>query len=234
VASLLDLLFPRACAACGARDPDPHAHLCWDCVTRCRFIQPPFCERCGDPVSGRIDHAYECAFCAHHRIHFEAARSVVRFDGPAADVVRALKYRAHTWLSRDLADLLEAGLETHYPAVAFDAVAFVPLHLLRQRERGFNQAELLARALARRRGLPLAPRALVRVRPTPTQTRLTAPQRAANVHHAFRAGRGRKWSGARLLLVDDVMTTGATVNECARALKAGGAATVHVLTVARG
>ncbi len=232
--SLLDLVYPRVCVACGAPDPLEERHLCWDCLSRCAFIQPPFCSRCGDPVPGRVDRGYRCRWCSQHAIHFEQARSAARYDGPAGEAVRALKYRGATWVARDLAGWLFAAASAHYPGVAFDAVCHVPLYPARRRRRQYNQAELLARPLARLLGVPAAPRGLRRVRPTPTQTRLTASARAANVRGAFKVRAGPWWTDRRLLLVDDVMTTGATVNECARALRAAGAGQVYVLTVARG
>jgi ComF family protein len=135
---------------------------------------------------------------------------------------------------RDLAGLLLAGVQAEYPGVLFSAVTAVPLHPARRRARGFNQSALLGAALARRLQLPFRAGLLRRVRPTITQTGLTAPQRTANVSDAFRSGLFSKTADKRILLVDDVMTTGATVNACAQALKKGGAAAVHVVTVARG
>ena len=232
--SALDLLFPRTCAGCGRPDPEDRRHLCWNCLAEIPFIQPPFCSRCGDPVAGRVDHAYVCALCAGRVVHFDRARSVARYDGAVGQAVRELKYHKAVWVAPDLADLLEAGVRAHYDVGAIDAVAFVPLHPMRRRERGFNQAEILAAHLARRIHKPLLRRVVARVRFTPTQTKLTLSARADNVKNAF-APRSTRWlQGRRILLVDDVMTTGATVNACAEALKTGGAAEVWVMTVARG
>ncbi len=229
-----DLLYPRCCAGCGRPDPDAARYLCWDCLSRIEFVQPPFCELCGDPVAGRIGHAYRCALCSHRAVYFDAARSVARYDGPMGALIRNLKYNGHLWLTDDLADLLATGVHTHYDGVPFDAVAAVPLHWSKRRRRGFNQSAHLAAALGRRLRIPSARRCLRRWRPDRSQTKLTVAQRAANVAGAFE-GRWRRWlQGRRILLVDDVMTTGATANECARALKEGGAATVHVMTLARG
>lgn len=197
-------------------------------------MQPPFCALCGDPASGRIDHAYRCAFCVKHPVYFDAARSVARYEGAVASLVQELKYRQAVWVAEDLADFLQAGVATWYPEQSFDAVAFVPLHAARRRARGYNQAAMLAAALARRMRLPLLRRTVFRVRATPTQTKLSATRRAENVHGAFAVRPRPSLKGRRLLLIDDVMTTGATVNEVSRALKDGGASAVHVLTLARG
>lgn len=232
--AVLDLWFPRVCAGCGAPDPEALTHLCWDCFRDLAVLQPPFCERCGDPVAGRVDHAYTCALCAARAPSFVRARSAVRYDGAAALAIRALKYHGATWLADDLAALLEGVVRAEFDGIVFDAVVPVPLHPLRRRRRDFNQAELLAGRLARRLGAPLRARALRRVRATPSQTRLTVRERADNMRGAFRARAPMSPDGGRALLVDDVMTTGATVHDAARALCEGGVAEVWAVTVARG
>jgi ComF family protein len=230
----LDLCFPRSCAGCGAPDPEAMRHLCWECFRDLAVLQPPFCERCGDPVAGRVDHAYTCALCAARAPSFLRARSAVRYDGAAASAIRALKYHGATWLADDLAALLEGVTRAEYAGVTFDAIVPVPLHPLRRRRRDFNQAELLAGRLARRLGAPVRARAVRRVRATPSQTRLTVRERADNMRGAFQARAPMNLDGGRVLLVDDVMTTGATVHDAARALREGGVAEVWVVTVARG
>lgn len=232
--TLLDLIYPRVCAGCGRPDPDASRYVCWDCMARIDFVQPPFCELCGDPVSGRIGHAYRCVLCADRDAYFDRARSVVRYDSPVGRMIRDLKYHGHYWLVDDLADLLAAGVRAHYDPAVFDALAAVPLHITKRRSRGFNQSAWLASALARRLRLPIARRCLRRIRADRSQTHLTVAQRAANVRDAFEPRWNRWLEGRRILLVDDVMTTGATVNDCARALKKGGAAAVHAITLARG
>ncbi|MFH0954425.1 MAG: ComF family protein [Verrucomicrobiota bacterium] len=231
---LLDLVYPRTCAGCGGPVDPESLHVCWDCLSRVTYVQPPYCSRCGDPVDGRVDDAFVCYHCAESEPFFERARSAARYRGVLQDLLREFKYREGLWLRHELARLLEACVTAHYEPDGIDAVAFVPLYPARRRERGFNQAELLAGSLARRLRKPLLGRCLVRVRPTGSQTNLTAPQRASNVRGAFETRRRRRLEGRNVLLVDDVMTTGATVNECARALKEGGAARVYVVTVARG
>ena len=158
----------------------------------------------------------------------------MRFEGVVTSLIHDFKYHHALWLEEELTDLLQACVGAHYGGLAFDAVCAVPLHPVRRRERGFNQAALLAARLARRLRLPWRRGGLVRARDTGTQTHLTARERLSNVKGAFEAGGDRRWGGKRLLLVDDVMTTGATVSACAEALKRAGAASVHVVTLARG
>lgn len=234
VGALLDLLYPRACAGCGRAPEEPGRGLCWNCRADLQMIAPPLCARCGNPVEGRIDHEYICYHCDRQQPHFDRARSAGRFDGLLRQLVLDYKYHRALWLERELIELLAVCADVHYRPAELDVVAPVPLYPARRRDRGFNQADLLAAALARRLGKPFAARGLARVRRTPTQTHLTASQRLHNVTGAFEAASDGRWQGRRVLLVDDVMTTGATVSECARALKEAGATTVMVVTLARG
>jgi competence protein ComFC len=150
-------------------------------------------------------------------------------------MITQFKYNHALWMQPFLVELLVSAVEAHYPGEAFDALCAVPLHAVKRRERGFNQSSLLAVALARRLRIPLqGRRTLRRVRLTPSQTRLTARQRMTNVLGAFEAAKPAEWAGKRILLLDDVMTTGATVGACAKALTDAGAASVDVITVARG
>ncbi len=231
---MLDLLYPRNCIHCGGPSPEPLRHLCWDCLSDTPKVEPPFCTVCGDPVAGTVQHDYTCFSCSRQTPAFDRARSVVRYEGAVGEALRDIKYKNALWMVRDLAGLLLAGVQAEYPEVPFTAVTAVPLHPARRRARGFNQSTMLGVALARRLRLPFREGLLRRIRPTVTQTGLTASQRTANVVGAFRSGLFARLAGKRILLVDDVMTTGATVNACAQALKKGGAASVHVVTVARG
>lgn len=231
---MLDLLYPRNCIQCGVSAPDALLHICWDCLSDTPKVEPPFCVCCGDPVAGDIQHDYTCYACSRNTPAFTFARSAVRYEGAVGTALRDLKYNNAVWVAQELAELLLACVRAEYSDEEFDFVSAVPLHPSRQRARGFNQSGLLAASLARKMNLPYKEKAARRVRPTSTQTGLTAPQRAANVSGAFRSGIFSSLKGKRILLVDDVMTTGATVNACADALKKAGAKSIHVVTVARG
>jgi len=232
--ALLDLIWPRACAGCGADAAPEGGFFCWSCRRLFPVLTDPFCDICGDPIDGRISRSFHCAACRERRPAFDRARSIVRFRGPIQTALHAFKYGHATWLRSDFAQWLSAGIDTHYAGIPFDAVAFVPLHPLKERERSYNQSQLLAAALAHRRGWPLLRRGLRRTRDTESQTRLSAPDRRRNMRGAF-ATRDPDWILNRIfLLVDDVLTTGATVDECARVLKEAGAAGVYVVSIARG
>jgi competence protein ComFC len=232
--SLLDLIYPRVCLNCGQDAGPGSSHICWDCAAAFSLVEDPFCSRCGDPVDGRVENVYQCSFCRRDPPHFDLARSALRYRGGVRDAIHAMKYHCMPCLSGDLARWLVACYRLHYSRLLCDAVACVPLHSRRHRERTYNQAALLASALARELHIPLALESLRRVKATDSQISLNARQRRANVRGAFSVTDGGWVEGRRLLLVDDVMTTGATVDECARVLKEAGAAAVYVLTVARG
>ncbi len=230
----LDLLYPRRCLGCGVSSPETFQYICWDCWSATTRVEAPFCDLCGDPVAGAVDHGFICYSCSAEKPAFDGARSAARYDGAAGEALRQLKYEKALWLAPDMAELLHNCLEAEYPDRTFDLLVPVPLHRIRRRERGYNQSAVLAHELGRRLGCPVRPGMLKRIRPTATQTNLTAKERLSNVAGAFQYGKSGRLVDRQVLLVDDVMTTGATVNACAKSLKKGGAASVHVITAARG
>lgn len=234
---LLDLVYPRSCLVChGETDGDPPRHLCWECARRIRYqSNEAFCARCGRDIPGPHADGFVCTACRAHPPGFDLARSAAHFEGPARELVHGLKYYRADYLVPDLVDLLEACHSRHYAEERIDLVCPVPLHPARQRERQYNQAALLAGELADRLGLPCFGDLLVRTRDTPTQTHLGADARRANVRGAFEIHSVLSdWvEGRTVLLLDDVMTTGATLSEAAHALRAAGAARILALTVAR-
>ncbi|HLX95374.1 MAG TPA: ComF family protein, partial [Verrucomicrobiae bacterium] len=209
-------------------------YVCAHCRSQVRFIQPPFCERCGLPYPGDINTPFECANCREMELHFSSARSAVVAHDVVRETVHRYKYQRALWFEPFLAGLF---LREARPALRehdWDVIVPVPLHSVKQREREFNQAERLATHLSDATGIPLNANLLRRVRPTATQTLLTRPQRAANMRGAFAVRPGVGLDGERVVLVDDVFTTGATTSACAGALQAAGAGEVCVWTMARG
>lgn len=210
----------------------PFCAGCWDALP---LLGPAGCPVCGRPFVGLPD-GLACAACRAAPPPYAWARAVAAYRDGMRAAILALKFGPRPAVARPLATLLgEAGarLLPAPPAECVDALVPVPLHPTRAAERGFNQAELLAAPCARRWGLPLLGRALVRTRPTVPQTDLDPEARRANVAGAFAVRRPAVVAGLRLLLVDDVLTTGATVAAAARALQSGGAAAVGVLVLAR-
>jgi ComF family protein len=191
-----------------------------------------FCASCRTPFQNRfpLDKEGRCALCRTGLRGFDAAYCFGFYEGTLRELIHLYKYGRIQTLAQPLAGLLGAALPLDQ---RFDAVTPVPLHWRKQWQRGFNQSELLARAVARRRGIPMV-RALRRVRSTQTQAGLSNTERRKNVAAAFRCRRaGLALSGRRVLLIDDVMTTGSTAAACARVLKRAGVAQVVLLTVAR-
>ncbi len=231
----LGFFYPEICQLCGTeRASARDGFVCAPCWRQVRFIKPPFCGRCGLPFEGDITTPFECTNCREMELHFCSARSAVVARGGVLEAIHRFKYQRQLWFEHFLASLL---LHEAVPALReenWDLIAPVPLHPLKQREREFNQAARLARHLSTALQIPLNAKLLRRVIPTATQTLLTRQQRAANMRGAFAIGPGARLNGERVILVDDVFTTGATTSACARVLLAAGAGDVCVWTVARG
>lgn len=216
--TFLDLVFPEA--PLNGELPDP--------------IEPPFCEHCGQVYEGAITTQFQCTNCADRTWHFDCARAFYPSVGCVRESILGFKYNQQFHQRRRLVQWIEAGFDRHLAnRAAWDALVPVPLHRLKQRDRGFNQAAELARGLGKQRHLPVMD-CLKRVRETGTQTKLTREERWHNLRGAFELRSGFDVRGKNLLLIDDVFTTGATCEGCAQVLHRAGAGTIGVLTVARG
>ena len=199
-----------------------------------RFIRPPFCERCGLPYPGDLTTPFECSNCREMELHFHSARSAVVARGMVREVIHRYKYQRALWFEPFLADLLVREAKPDLSGQRWDFIVPVPLYPVKQREREFNQAERLGNHLSAATGIPQNRKLLRRVMPTATQTLLTREQRAKNMRGVFATPRDSGLDGERIVLVDDVFTTGATTSACAKALRDAGAGEVCVWTVARG
>ncbi|HEV7987983.1 MAG TPA: ComF family protein [Candidatus Binataceae bacterium] len=239
---LLNFLYPPRCAACDAALPiDATRRVCASCLAAVEPPRPPLCLLCGAPLNSDAGDE-RCDHCRAAPPAFDSARAITRYrsgaygtgtDGSSAvaALLRRHKYGLDQSLGRALAEYLDAGPALE--AGTYDVVIPVPLHRTRLRWRGFNQAALLGVALARRLNCPLDVATLARVHSTPSQTARDRAERRRNVRDAFAVRRPLRVAGQRVLLVDDVMTTGATADECARMLRAAGARRIDVLTLAR-
>ncbi len=238
LAELIDFLYPPRCAACGARFSDAACRICADCIALLEPIPQPLCAVCGGPLESAASFEPRCARCIATPPCFRRASSVARYRAAAEDDPRSLpamlrrhKYGLDQAVGRALLEYLGSRLPIDRGAI--DLVAPVPLHWRRLLWRGFNQAALLAEEVSRRLELPLKAAVLRRVRATRPQTARNHDARRSNIYRAFAVRYPAQVLGRRVLLVDDVMTTGATVDECARALMDAGARAVDVFTLAR-
>ena len=230
----LDWLYPRNCPGCGVPSDREGRHWCWNCFRKIEFFpQHGGCEICGQRVEGNVTHSFVCDVCLARRPHFDRARAAADFKDTLRDQILAFKYQNALWMRQDLCDVLEGAVKAHFPTAQIDVVIPVPLHPVRQRERTFNQAAMLAEALAERMDRRCDTQSLIRTRETSTQTKLHAAQRHTNISGAFQVKRPEWVAQRRILLVDDVMTTGATLDECARVLKQANARAVWAVTIAR-
>src|SRR3954454_7889066 len=228
----VSLLYPAACAICG-KNIRAGEYLCDGCEAKLSHIVAPFCETCSEPFEGSIHSAFTCANCAHRTIYFDSAVAAYRGRGIVREVIHQFKYARQIHLRDLVARWLRAALDDErLRDCNFDYVVPVPLHPARERERGFNQASLLSELLSAQTSIP-SKCVLDRVRYTTTQTALDRRQRIENLHNAFRLRKNVDVRGLHVLLIDDVLTTGSTLSECARVLKRAGAKSVHAVTAAR-
>jgi ComF family protein len=232
--SLVDFFFPPRCSFCAenlaANEPPL---ICSSCFNQVKMISHPLCPRCGIGFATDTGDDHLCSDCLQDRGYFTKARSLARYEGMMADLISRFKYRGGTRLAKPLGGLLADYVGPDFSFFDYDLILPVPLHTRRLRQRGYNQALLLARMISRKHAIPLDYTSLRRIRPTQPQTELSGPARRLNIRGAFAVHRGKAVEEKCVLLIDDVFTTGSTVEECARVLVKSGAKRVDVLTLVR-
>jgi competence protein ComFC len=231
--TLLELFYPSNCVGCG-QPQEIGVLLCAHCKETSPRVQAPFCRCCSRPFEGIIEGEFFCPNCEDRPPAFDCVVSTYQAKGVLRELIHRFKYGRQFYLRRLLTDFLVEAMEDprlrENPA---DYLVPVPLHPTRFRERGFNQADALAETLSDRIRVPIL-RCLERRRYTNTQTRFDRQERMQNLRNAFSLRKSRDVHGKRLVLLDDVLTTGSTLHECALVLRAAGAESVRAVTVARG
>jgi len=227
ISDFLDLLYPPVCFHCGMCT-EPGQFLCKSCQSELAFLEGELCPVCGTPL-----HLGICDTCAGSQFVFDKAVSIFSFNPVCQSLIHHLKYKDMVGVGRYLGAKAAEYCKERNPFSDIDLVAPIPLHPVRLRHRGFNQAGVIARAFARQMKLSYVPHLVVRARYTQTQTKLNRVQRQKNVSQAFRVKKPHLVQGRTILIMDDVFTTGATANSVAKALLNRGAERVYVLTIAR-
>ena len=237
---LVDWLYPPRCRGCAGRIHGRDGeYFCTDCWKAIQLVSHPLCQLCGRPYPDANGDDHTCGTCLERVPRFAAARAWACYpreeqqEHPLRTVVQKYKYGRKVSLGKPLGRLMARGCAEFLSEFRADLILPVPLHPKRLRWRGFNQSLLLARQVGRAYGLPVDPFLLQRRRDTAAQTQLPEEQRRRNVRGAFALHAEKSVNDRTILLVDDVYTSGATVNECSRTLKSGGAKEVYVLTLAR-
>ncbi len=226
-----DLCFPPLCLSCGANLPSGPPLFCLSCRANVRLIRSPFCSCCGKPFPFSAGGSHLCGFCLKSKWQFSEARSIFQYNGCVPKIVHSFKYSGSTVALKTFFALKkELPHLDHFSDV--DLIIPVPLHVKRLRKRGFNQALLLAKALLPECRSKISPYILERQRRTVPQTGLSGVERRRNLKNAFQVCQPAEVRGKRILLVDDIFTTGSTVNECAGTLRRAGAKEIMVLTLA--
>ena len=232
---LLDFILPTFCSYCNSSIDDSGVpHFCSSCWADFSSIQGPVCPRCGRPYESpeALSHSpgHECGPCRQNSPLFDQALSVGYFEGALREAIHQFKYRPCRSLGRPLAQWMAGNIRLISDV---DLIMPVPLHAMRLKQRGFNQALLLAHRMSETYRIPLSFDNLLRIRPTRPQVELSGEERIKNVAGAFALRQPAELKEAKVMLIDDVFTTGATMNECAGVLKSAGAAHVTALTLAR-
>lgn len=233
---LLDLLYPLTCKCCGKElctSKSGKKFICDDCLDQVEYIRSPICLRCGRPLepAAGIEDRY-CGWCLEQPPHFHSARSAAVYRPPLSTLLHRLKYQADTTVRKALAELLEAGADNRATTDA-DVLVPVPLHRKRLTRRGLNQSLEIARIAFPHLRKKIVPNLLIRSKNTKPQTELNGIARRRNLRGAFRVSDEKMVKDKKIILIDDVFTTGTTIAECSKTLKKAGASEIYAWTVAR-
>jgi len=234
LSELVDFVYPPRCCVCRSAPYERGMRgICCSCLQQISFIESPFCTRCGRPYAHDEQFLHLCGDCLSGTRYFRRARAVGYYRGVLKELLHLFKYRLRQHLALSLGFIMTSRLSLLSEDLTYQIIMPVPLHPRRLRARGFNQALCLAASISSCLQTPLQRYNLRRIRCTRSQVGLSEPQRADNVRHAFSLRWPEAVAGKSILIIDDIYTSGSTVNECARVLTTAGARHVDVLTLAR-
>ena len=232
--TIINFIFPPTCAVCGEPfNAKKEAAICHHCISQIRYIESPMCSKCGKPFYAEVLKDHYCGECLTKKRYFNKARAMGYYDGVIRNAIRIFKYKLKHNLAVPLTRLMVDRMQSFFEGSSYDLIIPVPLHSKRLRQRGFNQALSIARLLSRGYGIPLDRYTLTRRRVTEPQVGLSERNRVKNISGAFSILEKNKVVDKDILLVDDVYTSGNTVDECSKVLIKAGAHKVDVLTLAR-
>jgi len=233
--NFIDVLYPKCCRICHQRLKTNSVDnlICIDCWSKIKKNVPPFCRRCGRTIKNNCFLKNICPQCQRTDFAFDRAFSPCVYEGVVKELISQFKYKGNDYIGTSLSRLLIDFVEDYNLELKlFDLIIPVPLHPKKLREREFNQAQILSKCLADKFGMELSTNNLIRVRDTSTQTDLTDRERWRNMEGSFTVRNGSHLKRKNILLIDDVLTTGATCCEASHALKEAGVAVIFVLTLA--
>lgn len=233
--AFLDLFYPRSCLHCNRNLNNSYElYLCGNCAKEIPYISHSGCIRCGAVLGPHMTSKAKegCASCKGKYLPFNTTTSVAYYDGVMKILIHKFKYARQKFLAGLLNDILLTHERLKEVVQDVDVIVPVPLHWLKKMLRGFNQSELLSLGIRKHFSKPVSVNNLCRIKNTASQTRLSKNQRQANIRNAFFVARPESFRGKRVLLVDDVLTTGVTASECSRKLREAGAESIHLLILA--
>jgi ComF family protein len=229
---LFQFLLPAQCPCCEKFLEEGQTGICPDCLSQIHWIEPPFCSICGTPFLSKEVKNHSCGHCLTRKKYFKMARALGAYQGSLQEAIHQWKYQGKTTLTSFFGEWMTERIHLYWDPGLFDLLIPVPLYPQRLRQRGFNQVLLLVKELSRRTGIPYGKKVLQKRKATIPQVNLSGAEREKEVRGSFHTTEKETLKGKSILLVDDVYTTGATVNECSKVLLAAGAERVDVFTLA--
>lgn len=233
--AMINLFYPLRCQVCGVGlEPDNKRHICLNCYKEIRINAPPFCIKCGRPIKIKGSKQLDCHNCKNRSFYFNRAWAACKYENVIKECLHSFKYKRKLHLLRLLSELMHNFTKEFIEIDKIDLLCAVPLSRSKLREREFNQSQLLAEEIAKKFNKKISKNNLRKVVPTPAQAKLKRDERLSNLKNVFKIKEPSLFKGKSILLIDDVFTTGSTMNECSRVLKETGAKKIYGLVLARG